>query len=152
MNIVLKVAIVYGLLLLVFRIAGKRSLADITPFDLLLTIVMGDIIQQAIVGEDHSLVGAAVIVITLVGMDILLSVLKHRFEKLGKILDGIPSIIVRNGKIDQRVADKERIDLEDILAAARRVQGVGRLDRIGVAVIEESGGISIIPVSSVKDG
>lgn len=151
MNIVLKVAIVYILLLLVFRIAGKRSLADITLFDLLLTIIMGDIIQQAIVGEDHSLVGASVMVITLIGMDILLSILKYRFKQLDRLLDGIPSIIVRNGKIDQRVADKERVDLEDILAAARRAQGLGKLDEIGIAVVEESGGISIIPLSSLKD-
>lgn len=145
METVFKALIVYALLLLIFRISGKRTLADITTFDLLLTLIISESVQQAMISDDASMVGAGILVVTLVGADILLSILKYRYQGFARIVDGVSTTVVKNGVIDKRVAQSERIDEDDILAAARKSQGLERLDQIKHAVLEEGGGISIIP-------
>jgi uncharacterized membrane protein YcaP (DUF421 family) len=152
MDSVFRAAIIYFFLLIIFRIAGKRTLAEITTFDLLLTLIISEATQQAMIDNDHSITGAIVVITTLVGIDILLSILKQRFPTLGHILDGRPVLVLRDGKILADRAKQERIDHDDILAAARRLQGLERLDQIKYAVVEESGGLSIIPVHRSQSG
>lgn len=150
MDSVYRAATIYCVLVLIFRIAGKRTLAEITTFDLLLTLIISEATQQAMVDNDHSITGAILVICTLVGMDIGLSLLKHRFPAFGRIIDGIPVVVLRNGVILKDRADHERVDRDDILAAARHFQGLERLDQIEYAVVEESGGLSIIPKREEK--
>lgn len=145
MEPVLRAAVVYVLMLVVFRIAGKRTLAQITTFDFVLLLVIGESVQQALLGEDFSITNAALIVITLVGIDIAISLIKQRSPRMEKLIDSVPVMLIENGEIRTDHLTKTRIDEADILAAARASQGIERLDQIKYAVLECSGGITIIP-------
>jgi uncharacterized membrane protein YcaP (DUF421 family) len=145
MDTVMRAAVVYVVLLLIFRIAGKHSLAEITTFDLVLTLIISEAIQQGMVNEDRSLTGAFLLVLTLVGIDITLAALKQRFTGLAKVLEGTPVVVLKEGRVRRQAADKERVDESDILAAARRDHGLHRLDEIDYAVMERTGTLSIIP-------
>lgn len=145
MDSVYRAAAIYCILLVIFRVAGKRTLAEITTFDLLLMLIISEATQQAMVDNDHSISGALLVICTLVGLDIGLSLIKRRFPRLARVLDGTPTVVLRDGEIIHEVAKRERVDRDDILAAARRLQGLERLDQIKVAVVEESGGLSIVP-------
>lgn len=145
MESVLRAALVYVILLVVFRIAGNRSIGQLTAFDFILLLIISESIQQAMTTNDQSLTNAFLIVITLVGIDIMLSLWKQRSPRVEKILDGIPVIVMRGGKLLDDRMKMERVDEGDILVAARERQGLARLDQIDHAVVEAHGGISIIP-------
>ena len=145
METVIRGAVVYLVLLIVFRISGKRSLAQVTTFDFILLLIIAETIQQALLGGDDSLTNALVLVLTLVGIDIGLSLLKGQSQTLEKLLDDVPLVLVEDGKPLQERLRKSRVDESDILTSARMNQGLERMDQIKYAVLERSGGISIIP-------
>jgi uncharacterized membrane protein YcaP (DUF421 family) len=142
---------VYCILFIIFRIAGKRTLTEISTFDFLLLLIISEATQQAMIDSDHSITGAVIVICTLVGFDIFLSVLKQKYPALGKALDGIPIVVLRDGKLLRERADKERVTEDDVLAAARRLHGLERMDQIRYAIIEESGGLSIIPKAPERE-
>lgn len=145
MDTVLRALAIYIFLLLIFRISGKRSLAQITTFDFVLLLVIGEATQQALVGNDFSLVNAMLAIVTLIGIDVGLSVIKERWKSVEKVVDDMPLIIVENGQTLKERMDKERVDEEDVLAAARQSHGLETIAQIKYAVLERNGGISIIP-------
>lgn len=145
MDSVLSALIIYGFLMVVFRISGQRTLAQITPFDFVLLLIVGEATQQAILGDDFSITNAVIVISTLIAIDVALSLLKQRFHLLGAMIEGMPLLIVENGHIIENRANKARIDEQDILQAARQTQGLETMDQIKYAVLERSGGISIIP-------
>lgn len=136
---------IYFFLLLVFRIAGKRSLQDITLFDFVLLLIIGESVQEALIGDDHSLTNAWIVIATFLFIDISMSILKQRFPGFGRILDGIAILIVKDGRPLKDRMDRERIDEEDVLEAARQQHGMSRFDQIRHAVLERNGSISIVP-------
>ena len=145
MESVLRAAAIYGFLLLLFRITGKRSLAQITAFDFVLLLIIGEATQQALLGNDFSVINAFIVVATLMFLELGLSLAKGWWPKLDPIMDSVPLIVVKDGKVlEDRIAH-ERVDVHDILAAAREHHGLERLDQIKYAVLERSGGISIVP-------
>jgi uncharacterized membrane protein YcaP (DUF421 family) len=145
MDSILRAAAVYLFLLIVVRVAGKRTLAEMTSFDFILLLIISEAIQQALIDDDNSMVNGFLIVIALVGLDIALSLIKQRSVRIDKLLDGVPVIVLENGRpLRERMA-KARVDEADILQAARELQGPERLDQIKYAVLERSGGITIIP-------
>src|SRR5829696_1071094 len=145
MESVLRAFAVYGFLLLLFRITGKRSLAQITSFDFVLLLIIGEATQQAILGEDFSVINAYIVIATLMFMELGLSLLKAWWPKRDPIVESAPLIVVANGKLLEDRVRQERVGLEDVLAAAREAHGLERLDQIKFAVLERSGGISIVP-------
>ena len=145
MDAVLRATAMYLLLLTVFRVSGRRMLAELTTFDFVLLLIIGEATQQALLGEDFSFINAMLVIVTLVTLEIVLSRLKGWAPFLGKLLDGTPMIVVDHGRPLRERMRKARIDEEDILEAARRLQGIERLDQIKYAVLEVSGGISVIP-------
>lgn len=145
MDSVFRAAAVYLILLVILRIAGKRTLAQITVFDFILVLIISEATQQALLGDDFSVTGAAVVIATLVLLDIALSELKQRSHRLDQIIDDIPVVIVDNGKLLLDRMNRARIDEQDILVAARELHGLERLDQIKYAVLERSGGITIVP-------
>jgi uncharacterized membrane protein YcaP (DUF421 family) len=147
MESVLRGAAVYLFLLVVFRIAGQRTLAQITTFDLVLLLIISEAIQQALIGNDNSMTNAGLIVLTLAGLNVGLSVLKQRSKHAEKVLEDVPLVLVAEGRILKDRMDKVRVDEDDILEAARSMHGLERLDQIRYAVLERSGDISIIPQS-----
>jgi uncharacterized membrane protein YcaP (DUF421 family) len=146
MDSVLRAMAIYAFLLLLFRVTGKRSMAQITAFDFVLLLIIGEATQQALLGDDFSIINAFIVIGTLMFLELGLSLVKGWVPKLDPLLDSTPLVIVEDGKVlDERIS-KERVDLNDILAAARERHGLERLDQIKFAVLERSGGISIIPV------
>ena len=145
MDAVLKAVAIYVALLIIFRIAGKRSLAQITTFDFVLLLVIGEATQQALLGNDFSLTNALLVILTLIGLEIGLSVVQHRFPKLGPWLDDVPLVLVEHGRPIETRLRKARISEDDILQAARSTQGLERMDQVKYAVLERTGEMSIIP-------
>ena len=148
MDLVIRAATMYALLFGVLRIAGKRSMADLTPFNFILLLMVSEATQQALLGNDFSITTAAVVVVTLVGIDIVLSGFKQRFPRFSQWMEGSPLIILDHGKPLIERMRKVQIDEADILQEARRSQGLERLDQIKYAVLEKNGGITIIPYST----
>ena len=145
MESVLRAASIYAFLLLLFRVTGKRSLAQITAFDFVLLLIIGEATQQALLGNDFSIINAFIAIGTLMFLELGLSLVKGWVPKLDPLLDSTPLVIVEDGKVLHDRISNERVDLNDILAAARERHGLERLDQIKFAVLERSGGISIIP-------
>lgn len=145
MDTVLRGLVVYVVLLVVFRAAGKRSVAEITTFDFILLLIISEVVQEALVDGDSSMTNAFLLIITLVGFDILLSVLKQRWPRFDRWVDGSPLVVMADGKLLQERMRKARVDVADILSAARSSHGLERLDQIKFAVLERNGAISVVP-------
>jgi uncharacterized membrane protein YcaP (DUF421 family) len=129
----------------VVRIAGKRSLAEITTFDLVLLLIIGEATQQALVGQDYSITNAFIVIATLVVLERFFSVVGARFPAIDRVLESVPVVVAADGKIIESRARRENITEEEVLEAARHHHGLERMDQIKYAVLERSGGISIIP-------
>lgn len=136
---------VYWILLLMFRFAGKRAVTEATTFDFVVLLIIAEVTQQALTAQDYSVTNTLLLVATLLGLDVLFSIVKQRFPAVERFVDGIPVVIVDRGRPRREVMDKERIDELDILEAARASHGLERMDQVKYAVLERSGGISIIP-------
>jgi uncharacterized membrane protein YcaP (DUF421 family) len=145
MNTVLMSVAIYFLLLLLFRVAGKRAVSEITSFDFVLLLIISEATQQALVGTDTSLTTAAIVIATLVLCDIGLSLVKQRSRKVDILLEGLPLILVREGRPLEERMRMSRVEREDILRAARESQGLRAMEEIGLAILETNGAISIIP-------
>ena len=145
MDAVTRGAAVYLLLLIIFRLAGRRTLAQMTNFDFVLLLIISEATQNAMIGEDYSVTNGALVVLTLVGLDVLLSHVKRWSEAAEMWLDGKPTIIVEQGRPKTDIMRRARIDEDDVLMAARETQGLERMEQIKYAVLETSGAISIIP-------
>jgi uncharacterized membrane protein YcaP (DUF421 family) len=135
----------YVFVLVIMRVAGKRSIAQITTFDFVLLLIIAEATQQALLGEDFSLTHAFLVIATLVGLDIGLSLVKDRWPATERWVDGVPVVIVERGRPLRDRMHRERVDEADVLTAAREAHGIARMDQIEYAVLERSGGISIIP-------
>lgn len=145
METVLHALAIYLLLLLVFRIAGKRSVAQITTFDLVLLLIVGEATQQALLGDDFSVTTATIVIVTLVGFDVLVGIVTRRASLLQKLIESVPVVLVRDGEMDRDRMAAERVSEDMILEQARAKQGLERMADVKHAVLETSGGISIVP-------
>ena len=145
MNPVVRGLAVYLFVFIIFRILGKRSLAEVTTFDFVLLLIISETTTDALIGEDYSLMACFIMVSTLVGIDLLFSILKSKSKMFDRLGDGAPLIIVDKGKLLKKRMEKSRVDEDDILEAARSVHVLETLDQIKYAVLERDGSISIIP-------
>ena len=145
MESVVRAAVIYAGLLILFRFTGKRSLGQITTFDFILLLIISEAVQNGMVGENYSLTNAFILVLTLIVIDVGLSLLKRRAPAVEKWLEGVPVVIVEHGRPLVDRMQKARVDESDVLSFARRLHGLERMDQIKYAVLERSGEISIIP-------
>jgi uncharacterized membrane protein YcaP (DUF421 family) len=145
MDSVIRVIVIYFFLLIVFRLAGKRTLAEADTFDLLTLLIISETTQQAMVDHDHSVTNAMLLITTLVGMSIGLSLLRQWLPSFGKVVDDVPLVIVRDGKPLKDRMRRSRVEEQDVLESARELRGLERLDQIKYAILERTGSISIIP-------
>jgi uncharacterized membrane protein YcaP (DUF421 family) len=145
MNPVVRGLLVYLFVFIIFRINGKRSLKEITTFDLVLLLIISETTTNALIGDDFSLTACFIMVCTLVGADIVLSMIKNKWKFFEKLSDGLPLVIVHNGKPLKKRMEKSKVEVEDVLEAARLLHGLERMDQVKYAVLEKDGSISIIP-------
>ena len=148
MDSVLRAAFIYFFLLIVFRIAGRRTLSEMTTFDFVLLLIIGEATEPVLLGDDPSVIHAAVVIITLLSLNIAMSLIKERFKFMEKLMDGVPTIIVEHGRLMQERMDTARVSKDDVMEAARRMHGLERLEQIKYAIVEVSGGITIVPQES----
>lgn len=147
MEAILRTIFVYLFILVLLRASGgKRSLAQITTFDFILLMVISEVTQQALTGNDYSVTDAAIVILTLIGIDVAFTLLKQRFHQLDLWMDGTPLILVKDGQLLKERLKKTRLDEADILEAARQRLGLARLDQIRYAVLEKDGGLTVVPV------
>jgi uncharacterized membrane protein YcaP (DUF421 family) len=144
---VVRAVVVYCFLLFIFRVSGRRTLSQITDFDLILMLIISEAAQQGLSGENFSLTNSFIIIITLAVLDIVFSLVTVRMPFVAKIVEGVPMVIVENGKPLKDRMLWARIADSDVLNAARERHGILRMDQIEYAVLERSGGISITPKS-----
>lgn len=132
-------------LLIVFRFMGKRRLANTTTFDFVVLLIISEVTQNALVGEDYSITNAMLLIATLMGIDILLSFFKGKFKLFDRVAEGLPLIVVDHGQPLKERMKKTGVDEEDVMQAARQNQGLERMDQVKYAVLEKDGSITIIP-------
>src|SRR5690606_7700995 len=133
MDPVLRAAAIYVALLVVFRIAGRRTLSEMTSFDFVLLLIIGESTQQALLGEDFSLTNALLVIVTLLTLDVGISRWKQRSSAANRFIEGVPTVLVDHGRPLKALMDKARVREDEILEAARRLQGLERMDQIKFA-------------------
>ena len=144
-RIVVHSSAIYLLLLLIFRIAGRRTLAQTTTFDLVLVLIIGETTQQVMVGDDHTVPGAAIAIVTLVSLDMAMGYLKKLFPHFDRLLEGQPILLIRDGKIQHAAMQAHSLDDEDLKEAARLSHGLEDVEEVRQATLERDGQISIVP-------
>jgi uncharacterized membrane protein YcaP (DUF421 family) len=147
MDLVGRAVIVFVAIFVVTRVVGRRELSTMEPFDLILLVVTGDLVQQGVTQSDYSLTGALTVIATIALLTIALSYVSFKVPKLRPVLDGEPLVLVQDGHVIERNLRRERITIDELLAEARQQQ-VGSLDQVRFAVLETNGRISVIPTSS----
>jgi uncharacterized membrane protein YcaP (DUF421 family) len=147
MDIVFRAVFLFVFVWLVTRAVGRRELSTLEPFDLILLIVLGDLIQQGVTQNDFSVTGAMLAGGTMALMTILFSWLSFRFPRIQPILEGDPVIIIERGEPIERNLKRNRITLEEVAAQAR-LNNIAQIRDVEWAVLETSGQISFIKKSS----
>lgn len=143
MEIVIRATAMFWFLWLVVRGTGKRSLAELTPLDLLLIVVIGDLVQQGVTQEDMSVTGAIVAVSVFVIWTFIADALARRSRRSARVLAGEPVIVLRSGTPLQDRMTQERITVDDLKEAAR-MEGIGDLADVEYAILETDGQLSFI--------
>lgn len=147
MDAVLRTLAIWVVLVLLFRLTGKRTLSQATTFDFVLLLIVGEATQQALLGDDYSITMAAIVIGTLLALDRLTDYLGYRFPKLDKLMESVSVILVDNGTpLKDRMA-KAHVTEEEILTFARKAHGLESMAQVKYAVLEKSGGITIVPRS-----
>ena len=145
MESVIRALCTYFFLLLVFRIAGRRSLAEMSSFELVILLIISETTQEAMIDSDPSMTNAGLAIITLVAAGITMSVLKERWPRFQTIVSGRPVLLIEDGQVMRDRLREARIGLDEIMVAARANHGLERVGQVRHAILEAGGGISIIP-------
>jgi uncharacterized membrane protein YcaP (DUF421 family) len=144
MDIVVRATLAFFFVLLVTRIVGRRELSSLQPFDLILLVMIGDLVQQGVTQNDFSVTGIVLAAGTIAAMTVFVSYSSFRFPFLRPVLEGEPVIVLERGEPVKRNLDRNRITVDELCAAAR-LEGYGQLDEVEWAVLETTGQISFIP-------
>jgi len=143
MDLVLRTAFAFLLILVITRAVGRRELSSMEPFDLILLVVIGDLVQQGVTQSDYSLTGATTVLVTMAVLVVATAWLSFRFARLRPLLEGEPTLLIADGEILARNLRRERMTVGEIRAEAR-LQSIGSLKDIRYAVLETNGKISFI--------
>jgi uncharacterized membrane protein YcaP (DUF421 family) len=147
MDIVLRAAAAFAFVFLLLRVLGRRELSTLEPFDVILLVVIGDLLQQGVTQSDMSLTGSVLAVGTFALLVVATSWLSFRFKGVRKVVEAAPLVIIQDGKPIDKNLRVERLTLEEVASAAR-VQQIASLEEVEWGIVESSGQISFIPRSS----
>ena len=143
MDLVLRAAGVFALIFFVTRLIGRRELGSLEPFDLILLVVIGDLVQQGVTQSDNSVTGTVVVLATIVACTSLLEWISWRFPRLRSRIDGEPIVLTEHGRTIARNLRRERLTVAELEAEAR-LQQVSSLADVRLAVLETNGHISFL--------
>ena len=141
MDLVLRSVFVFFLILLITRAIGRRELSSMEPFDMILLIVIGDLVQQGVTQSDYSLTGASIVIVTMALLTVLTAWLSFRVRRLRPLLEGDPIVVMSDGRVHERTLRRQRMTIEELEAEAR-LQQITSLDDVRFAVLESNGKIS----------
>lgn len=144
MDLVIRAAVVFCFIFLITRIAGRRQLGELEPFDVILLVVLGDLVQQGITQSDESVTGTFIVISTITLLSVAVGWLSFRFGPVRQITEGDPIILIHDGELVQNNLRRERLTRHDLEEEARKQQ-FSSLDQIRWAILEDDGAISIIP-------
>ena len=147
MDLVLRALVVFVVVLVFTRVLGKRELSKLQPFDLILLVVVGDLIQQGVTQNDMSLTGICIVIATIGVTQVFVSWISFRFPRIRPVLEGEPVVLISDGQLLQGNLRRERLAETDLREAAR-LQGIESFDEVRWAVLETSGDISFIKKQS----
>lgn len=143
MDLVLRATIAFFFILLLTRIVGRRELATLEPFDLILLVVLGDLIQQGVTQSDYSVTGLILAAGTIALLTVAVSYVSFRFPRTRPLLEGQPIVVVQDGNVLEKNLRRERLTREE-LGEAARLQQIPSLQQVSWAILEKSGQISFI--------
>ena len=146
MDLVLRAVAIYVLVFVFTRALGRRELSTLQPFDLILLVVIGDLVQSGVTQNDLSVTGVLLVVCTIGILQVAISYLSFRFRRIRPVLQGEPIVLVENGQLIDRNMRRERLSVDD-LAEKARMSEIGSIDEIKWAVLETNGDISFIKQS-----
>jgi uncharacterized membrane protein YcaP (DUF421 family) len=141
MDLVFRTVYVFVLIFVVTRAVGRRELSSMEPFDMILLVVIGDLVQQGVTQSDYSLTGATTVISTIALLTVFTAWLSFRVRRLRPLLEGAPVVLVSDGKVLERNLRRERMTVEELIAEARQQQ-IASLDDVRFAVLETNGQIS----------
>jgi uncharacterized membrane protein YcaP (DUF421 family) len=142
-ELILRAVIVYSFLLLAFRFIGKKHVGELAPFDLLVLLILSETVQNSLIGDDKSLIGGLISAATLLALVQGINHLNWRSKQANRLLEGVPKILVRNGKTYIPVMDREKVTHSELLEAMRS-NGCSNILDVRAAILENDGKISII--------
>ncbi|MFT8243143.1 DUF421 domain-containing protein [Roseomonas sp. BN140053] len=143
-EMILRAALVWLGLLVLLRLSGRRTLGQMSPVDLVVLLLASEMLQPALLGEDNSLTSAFLVIVTLMLLSVLYALVQNRWPRLGRVLEGAPTLLVRDGQPDHAALRRARVSLDDVMASARG-SGIAEVAAVRFAVLETDGRISIIP-------
>ncbi|MBK8793491.1 MAG: DUF421 domain-containing protein [Holophaga sp.] len=146
---VLRGVLIYGFLLVAFRLTGKRQVGQLAPFDLVLLLVVSNAVQNSMNAGDNSVSAGLILVTTLVGLNAGLGWLSFRSKKAESLLEGVPVILIHNGKVMEPVLKTEHITRHELLSALRQ-EGLSETSQVHLALLETNGHITVIPRVEAK--
>ena len=147
MDIAIRSIALYAFILLLTRVVGRRELSSLSPFDLVLLIVLGDSVQQGLTQDDYSVTGAIIVISTIASMQVLTSYLSFRSKRVRTVLEGEPIVVIEDGKIVERNLRRERMKPEEI-AEEMRMQQIASFDEVQWGILETNGSISFVKKES----
>ncbi|MDQ1683820.1 MAG: hypothetical protein QOC82_557 [Frankiaceae bacterium] len=143
MDLVLRALAIFVIIFLFTRIIGRRELSTLQPFDLILLVVIGDLVQQGVTQNDQSITGALIVIATIGIAQVGTSYLSFKSRRARSLLEGEPMVLVENGNVIERNMRRERLTVDDLTEQARRNE-IDSLDEVKWAVLETNGDISFI--------
>jgi uncharacterized membrane protein YcaP (DUF421 family) len=143
MDIVIRAAVIFVFLYLLMRMLGRRELSSMEPFDIILLVVIGDLVQQGVTQSDYSVTGALLAVSTIALLTVLVSWTSFRVAKLRPILAGEPIVLIEDGEVVARNLRRQRLTVEEVEQEARLEQ-IGSLEGVRWAILETDGQISFV--------
>jgi uncharacterized membrane protein YcaP (DUF421 family) len=144
MDLVIRATVIFFAVLLITKVVGRRELSSLEPFDVILLVVIGDLVQQGVTQSDYSVTGALIVIATIAVLTALMAFLNFRFRPLRRVLEGQPIVLVEDGRPVERNLRRERLTIEELESEGRQQQ-VASIDDMRWAVLETSGQISVIP-------
>ena len=143
-DIVLRTAVIYLVILIGLRLAGKREIGQMTVFDLVVLLLIANAVQNAMVGPDTSLAGGVLAAVVLLVLNAVVARLRLRWPRLRRLVEGSPTLLVLHGEVIADHMRREGLD-QETLEAALREHGVADLSGVEMAVLEIDGSISVVP-------
>jgi uncharacterized membrane protein YcaP (DUF421 family) len=140
---ILRAVFVYAFLVAVLRLAGKRELAQMNPFDFIVLLTLSNAVQNAIIGNDNTVVGGWIGAGALVAINMLVVRFLYGRERLERIVEGSPDLLIENGRVNEKRLKSEMITVSELERAARK-QGFASLDEVERAELEPEGGITFV--------